>query len=53
MKHHNFEMNNKLYKKTPDKITREDVEMLNDVKRSMNKKFSDSNKYNIGDIVKV
>lgn len=46
-------MINKLYKKTPENITRNEVEAMNDVKRSLNKKFEETHKFEINDIVKV
>ena len=44
----------KVYKgKTPNEITREDVEELNTEKEFHNKKVEDKNKYEIGDVVRV
>ena len=53
MKYHNTEKINVLYKKVPIEITRDEIEIVNDIKRNQNKAFESSHKFQIGDIVKV
>ena len=53
MKEHNFEKEIPLYKTTPDKIIREEVEYTNDIKNNLNKQFVSKYNFKPGDIVKV
>ncbi|CAL5975622.1 Conserved_hypothetical protein [Hexamita inflata] len=54
MEFHNFKRQIPLYKKTPEKITRDDLETMNEYKANLNKKHIDaSNKFQIGDYVQV
>ncbi|CAL6016563.1 Conserved_hypothetical protein [Hexamita inflata] len=54
MEYHNFKRQIPLYKKSPDKITRDDLESMNEYKSNLNKKHIDSsNKFQIGDYVQV
>ncbi|CAL6091360.1 Conserved_hypothetical protein [Hexamita inflata] len=54
MEFHNFKRQISLYKKTPENITRDDLEVMNEYKTNLNKKHIDSsNKFQIGDYVQV
>ncbi|CAL6065629.1 Hypothetical_protein [Hexamita inflata] len=54
MQYHNFERVIPLYKKTPNNISRDDLENMNEYKQNLNKKHIDSsNKFQIGDHVQV
>ncbi|CAL6086354.1 Conserved_hypothetical protein [Hexamita inflata] len=54
MQFHNFERQIPLYKKTPEKISRDDLEVMNEHKSNLNKKHIDaSDKFQIGNYVQV
>ncbi|CAL6099701.1 Conserved_hypothetical protein [Hexamita inflata] len=54
MQYHNFERLIPLYKKTPENISRDDLENMNEYKQNLNKKHIDSsNKFQIGDYVQI
>ncbi|CAL6075156.1 Conserved_hypothetical protein [Hexamita inflata] len=54
MEFHNFKRQIPLYKKTPEKITRDDLESMNEYKTNLNKKHIDaSDKFQIGNYVQV
>ncbi|CAL5981703.1 Conserved_hypothetical protein [Hexamita inflata] len=54
MEFHNFKRQIPLYKKTPEKISRDDLESMNEYKSNLNKKHIDaSDKFQIGNYVQV
>ncbi|CAL6113040.1 Conserved_hypothetical protein [Hexamita inflata] len=54
MSQHNFKRKIPLYKQTPNNISREDVNNMNEQKEQYNKKYIDkSNEYQIGDYVQI
>ncbi|CAL6094465.1 Conserved_hypothetical protein [Hexamita inflata] len=53
MKFHNFEKSIRLYSKVPAKITREEVDDVNAVKKAQNDELNDVYDFQLGDIVNV
>ena len=53
MKFHNYEKSIRLYSKVPAKITREEVDDVNAVKKAQNDELNDVYDFQLGDIVNV